>query len=50
MTPLPRPSSSFRVLRTKAIKRKLREVEALPTDQAAALLPDMNEFDVVDDD
>ncbi|MBR5920281.1 MAG: DNA recombination protein RmuC [Bacteroidales bacterium] len=36
--------------RTKAIKRKLREVEALPTDQAAALLPDMNELDVVDDD
>ena len=36
--------------RTKAINRKLREVEALPTDQAAALLPDMNELDVVDDD
>ena len=36
--------------RTKAIKRNLREVEALPTDQAAALLPDMNELDVVDDD
>lgn len=29
--------------RTKAINRKLREVEALPTDQAAALLPDMGE-------
>jgi len=36
--------------RTKAINRKLREVEALPTDQAAALLPDMNEEGVVDDD
>lgn len=29
--------------RTKAINRKLRDVEALPTDQAAALLPDMGE-------
>ena len=28
--------------RTKAIKRKLREVEALPADQASALLPDMS--------
>ncbi len=28
--------------RTKAINRKLKEVEALPTDQAAALLPDVN--------
>ena len=36
--------------RTKAIKRKLREVEALPTDQAASLLPEMNEVDVADDD
>ena len=36
--------------RTKAINRKLREVEALPTDQAAALLPEMNEVDVADDD
>ncbi len=36
--------------RTKAINRKLREVEALPTDQAAALLPDMNEEGVVDDE
>ncbi len=36
--------------RTKAIKRKLREVEALLTDQAAALLPEIGEVDVVDDD
>jgi len=36
--------------RTKAINRKLREVEALPTDQAAALLPDMNEESVLDDE
>lgn len=36
--------------RTKAINRKLREVEALPTDQAAALLLDMNEEGVVDDE
>lgn len=36
--------------RTKAINRKLREVEALPTDQAAALLPDMNEEGLVDDE
>ena len=36
--------------RTKAINRKLREVEALPTDQAAALLPDMNEEGAVDDE
>ena len=36
--------------RTKAINRKLREVEALPTDQAAAVLPDMSEEGVSDDD
>lgn len=36
--------------RTKAINRKLREVEALPTDQAAALLLDMNEESVLDDE
>jgi len=36
--------------RTKAINRKLREVEALPTDQAAALLPNMNEESVLDDE
>jgi len=36
--------------RTKAIKRKLREVEALPTDQAAALLPDMGEEGVWDEE
>jgi DNA recombination protein RmuC len=36
--------------RTKAINRKLREVEALPTDQAAALLPDMNEESASDED
>ncbi len=36
--------------RTKAINRKLRDVEALPTDQAAALLPDMNDESVMDDD
>lgn len=36
--------------RTKAINRKLREVEALPTDQAAALLPDMNDENIMDED
>lgn len=36
--------------RTKAINRKLREVEALPTDQAVAILPEMGEEDVADDD
>jgi DNA recombination protein RmuC len=36
--------------RTKAIKRKLREVEALPTDQAAALLPDMGEEGILDEE
>ena len=36
--------------RTKAINRKLREVEALPTDQAAALLPDMNEESALDEE
>ena len=36
--------------RTKAIKRKLREVEALPTDQAAALLPKMSGEGILDDE
>ena len=36
--------------RTKAINRKLREVEALPTDQAAALLPDMNDESGLEED
>ena len=36
--------------RTKAINRKLREVEALPTDQAAALLPEMNDESIMDED
>lgn len=36
--------------RTKAINRKLREVEALPTDQAAALLPEMSDESVLDEE
>lgn len=36
--------------RTKAINRKLRDIEALPTDQAATLLPNMNDESVLDDD
>lgn len=36
--------------RTKAINRKLRSVEALSTDQAAALLPNMEDESVLDDD
>ncbi len=36
--------------RTKAINRKLREVEALPTDQAAAMLPEMNDESIMDED
>ena len=36
--------------RTKAINRKLREVEALPMDQAAALLPEMGEESADDDE
>lgn len=30
--------------RTKAIRRKLRDIEALPAEQAAALLPDIDDF------
>ena len=36
--------------RTKAIKRKLREVEALPADQAAALLPGVSGEGVGDEE
>ena len=36
--------------RTKAINRKLKEVEALPTDQAAALLPDVSEENVSEEE
>ena len=36
--------------RTRAINRKLREVEALPSEQAAALLPGMGERGVIEDD
>lgn len=36
--------------RTKAINRKLRDIEALPTDQAATLLPNMNDESVLDYD
>ena len=36
--------------RTKAINCKLRSVEALPTDRAAALLPDMDDESVLDDE
>ena len=36
--------------RTKAINRKLREIEALPAEQAATLLPDMGDKRVLDED
>ena len=36
--------------RTRAINRKLKDVEALPTDQAAAFLPEMNNESEFDDD
>jgi len=36
--------------RTRAINRSLNKVEALPMDQAAAILPDMNEESVAEED
>lgn len=36
--------------RSKAINSKLREVEALPTDQTAALLPEMGGEEVLDEE
>jgi len=36
--------------RTKAINKKLMDVEELPMDQVAAILPDMNEESVVEED